>query len=243
MVPKRLALYAGAEDPLALFGTVCGMVFPVLMFPACILFSLAELLIPELARCAAAGSKRRIAYLTKRSLRIAMLYGFLMGGLMYLLSGPLCLRLYKSSDAGKYLSLFSLLAPMLYCDAITDAINKGMGQQKVSVRYNILTAAMDVILLFLLLPKYGMGGYFFSFLITHAVNFLLSLGLLIKTTGIRISLKTMVLTMGGTVLSVFLCIRLSPVIAAISFLLLFSSILTLTGVLKKEDAAWIKGLI
>ena len=243
MVPKRLALYAGAEDPLALFGTVCGMVFPVLMFPACILFSLAELLIPELARCAAAGSKRRIAYLTKRSLRIAMLYGFLMGGLMYLLSGPLCLRLYKSSDAGKYLSLFSLLAPMLYCDAITDAINKGMGQQKVSVRYNILTAAMDVILLFLLLPKYGMGGYFFSFLITHAVNFLLSLGLLIKTTGIRISLKTVVLTTGGTVLSVFLCIRLSPVIAAISFLLLFSSILTLTGVLKKEDAAWIKGLI
>ena len=29
MVPKRLALYQGASDPLSLFGTVCGMVFPV----------------------------------------------------------------------------------------------------------------------------------------------------------------------------------------------------------------------
>ena len=42
-------------SPLAAFGTVTGMVFPVLMFPACILFGLAELLIPELARCAAGG--------------------------------------------------------------------------------------------------------------------------------------------------------------------------------------------
>ena len=54
MVPKRLALNASVTDPLAAFGTVGGMVFPVLMFPACILFGLAELLIPELARCAAA---------------------------------------------------------------------------------------------------------------------------------------------------------------------------------------------
>ena len=62
MVPKRLALYPGTENPLAAFGTVCGMVFPVLMFPAAILFGLAELLIPELARCAAAGSRQRIQY-------------------------------------------------------------------------------------------------------------------------------------------------------------------------------------
>ena len=61
MVPRRLALFSGTDNPLALFGTVCGMVFPVLMFPACILFGLAELLIPELARCAASGSKKRIA--------------------------------------------------------------------------------------------------------------------------------------------------------------------------------------
>ena len=43
MVPKRLALYAGSLSPLAAFGIVCGMVFPVMMFPAAILFSLADL--------------------------------------------------------------------------------------------------------------------------------------------------------------------------------------------------------
>ena len=77
MVPKRLALNRAVRRPLAEFGRVSGMVFPVLMFPACILFGLAELLIPELARCAAAGSQNRIHYLIRRGLKIALLYGIL----------------------------------------------------------------------------------------------------------------------------------------------------------------------
>ena len=92
MVPKRLALFAGTDNPLATFGTVTGMVFPVLMFPAAILFGLAELLIPELARCAAAGSQKRICYLTRRSLRVALIYGCLFCGLLLLLADPLCVR-------------------------------------------------------------------------------------------------------------------------------------------------------
>ena len=79
MVPKRLARNLSVAEPLAAFGLVSGMVFPVLMFPACILFGLTELLIPELARCSAAGSRQRICYLVRRSLRIALLYGLVFG--------------------------------------------------------------------------------------------------------------------------------------------------------------------
>ena len=105
MVPKRLALNTSVANPLAAFGTVSGMVFPVLMFPACILYGLAELLIPELARCAAAGSKKRISYLVKRSLRVAMLYGVLFGGLLFLLAESLCATLDGNTEAGRFLKL------------------------------------------------------------------------------------------------------------------------------------------
>ena len=91
MVPKRLALFTGELTPLAAFGTVCGMVFPVLMFPAAILFALAELLIPELARCNAAGSNLRIRYLVKRSLKITIFYGCLCGGIMHLIANMVCI--------------------------------------------------------------------------------------------------------------------------------------------------------
>ena len=93
MVPRRLGLYAGTDDPLAAFGRVSGMVFPVMMFPAAILSSLAEVLIPELARCAAVGSRKRIRYLVRRNLRAALVYGLCCGGVLYLVSDPLCARL------------------------------------------------------------------------------------------------------------------------------------------------------
>ncbi len=244
MVPKRLALYPGAEAPLAAFGMVCGMVFPVLMFPAAILFALAELLLPELARCHAAGSRERIAYLARRSLKVAMLYGFLCGGVLYLLSDDLCQTLYHSAQAGAYLRRFAFLAPMLYCDAVTDAMTKGLGKQKICVRYNICTAAMDVAGLYLLLPKYGMTGYFVSFLISHLVNFVLSLRLLLRTAGRAATFSDPVFTAAATAAAV---LGASFVHGAVGRVLAFAGVffplLMLFGVLTKEDLTWIRSLV
>lgn len=244
MVPKRLGLYPGTDAPLAAFGIVCGMVFPILMFPAAILFALAELLIPELARCAAAESKQRIDYLVRRSLRIAMLYGCFCGGLLFLLAESLCETLYQNPDAGRYLKLYAFLAPMLYCDAITDAMIKGLGQQKICVRYNILTSTLDVIFLYLLLPKYGMFGYFISFFVTHLLNFCLSLQKLIKITNISIPFYIPALTCSATLAAIFGASFLSYIPLQISaYLALLLSLLTLFRVISREDIFWVKGLL
>ncbi|MBR5529316.1 MAG: polysaccharide biosynthesis C-terminal domain-containing protein, partial [Oscillospiraceae bacterium] len=244
MVPKRLALYGGVTTPLAAFGMVCGMVFPILMFPAAILFGLAELLIPELARCAAAGSRQRVEYLVKRSLKVALLYGCFFCGAEFLLSELLCLRLYKNTEAGHYLKLYALLIPMLYCDAITDAMTKGLGQQKACVRYNILTSSIDVALLFVLLPRYGMQGYYFSFLVTHLLNFILSLRRLLKISKCKISISAALLTLGACAGGIWSAGYLqTPFGKAVSFTAVFLCLLCLFGVVGKEDVSWIRGLI
>ena len=244
MVPKRLALNTSVKNPLAEFGRVSGMVFPVLMFPACILFGLAELLIPELARCNAAGSGKRISYLVRRSLKVALLYGIFFSGLMFLLAESLCISLYGSTEAGQYLKLNALLIPMLYCDAIVDAMIKGMGQQTVSVRYNIFTNILDVVFLYLLLPKYGMMGYFFSFLITHLINFGLSLRRLLIITKEHIPLNVPLLTVAAAIAAIWgASIPAASVGRITAFILLLSSLLALLGILQKEDALWLKGLL
>jgi O-antigen/teichoic acid export membrane protein len=133
---------------------------------------------------------------------------------------------------------------MLYCDAITDAMTKGLGQQRACVRYNICTSAMDVALLFLLLPRYGMEGYFFSFLVTHLLNFGLSLRRLTKISGVAIPFSAPALTVAAAGFGVlgagFLAGAWGRVIA---FLGLFGSVLTLFGVLSRADLRWLKGLI
>lgn len=242
MVPKRLALYTA--DSLALFGTICGMVFPILMFPAAILFGLTELLIPEMARCNAAGNKRRILYLMRRSLRLALVYGTLCSGILYLAAPQICLALYGSAQAGIYLRWFAPLTVMLYCDIVTDAMIKGLGQQKASVRYNILTSVMDVTFLFFLLPKHGVKGYFLSFLITHAVNFLLSIRRLMKITQQSISVLAPTATLACGVGAVVASAALdSPLLRCLSFAAILSCLLFMLRVLSKEDLQWIKGLV
>lgn len=244
MVPKRLAMNPNVLDPLAAFGLVSGMVFPVIMFPAAILFGLCELLIPEMARCAAAGSSERIRYLMRRSLRVALVYGMTFGGLIFLLRRYLCLRLYGNEDAATFMGLYALMIPMLYCDALTDAMTKGLGQQTACVRYNILTSGLDVIFLYLLLPKYGMMGYFVSFLLTHLINFLLSLRRLLKITGESIS-PTLPLRAGvALAFSVWICSLLNtPVARAVSYLLVLGSLLFLLRLANRDDLRWMRNLM
>lgn len=244
MVPKRLALYAGIASPLAAFGTVCGMVFPILTFPMAILYGLTELLIPELARCNAAGSHQRITHLVKQSLRIALLFGALCSCVLFLSAKELCIRLYGSPDAGRYLRWFAPLAVMLYCDGVTDAMIKGLGQQKASVRYNIITNSMDVALLYVLLPDLGIAGYFISFAVTHVINFALSLRRLLKITGISISISIPVRVLLVAILAVWLAGFVDhALLAPIGGVCILCCGLILCGVLKSGDYLWLKKLI
>lgn len=244
MVPKRLKLNMSTKDPLSSFGVVSGMVFPVMMFPACILFGLAELLVPEISRCLAAGHNKRIRYLVKRGLKVALTYGIFFGGFICILSDFLCIRLYRNTEAGSFLRMYSLLIPVLYCDIITDAVIKGLGQQTYCVKINIFTSSLDVFLLFLLLPKFGMIGYFVSFMLTHFLNFALSIHRLLRLTHVNIPAYTPLFSVSALLLS----IRISsastfPLVRAVSYPVILCCMLFLMGVIKRDDVHWVHGLL
>ena len=244
MVPRRLALYAGGGDPLAAFGRISGMVFPVLMFPSAILSSLAEVLIPELARCAAVGSRNRIRYLVRRNLRAALVYGLCCGGLLFLLAEPLCSRLYPGQDIALLMRRFSLLVPMLYCDLLADAMTKGLGQQAACARYSMISNVLDVTMMYFILPQYGVDGYFFSFALTHALNFALSLRKVLQIGGVRLSCHFPVLAPAAAAFAVLggSCFS-GPLRQIAAFLGLFFGLCFYTGTLGRGDIRWLRGLI
>lgn len=244
MVPKRLALYEGVQSPLAAFGMVCGMVFPIMMFPAAILFGLSELLVPELARCAAVGSRRRISYLVGRCLHIGLLYGCACAGVIFLTADGLCGAIYHTAAPAPYLKAFALLIPMLYADSLIDAMTKGLGQQTACVRYNILTSALDVALLFVLLPRFGLHGYFCSFFVTHFINFCLSLRRLLVVSGYAMSAMQPLLTLLAAAASMAgAALAVGPLVRAFGFLGIFFCLLCLLGVVKKADFQWARALV
>ena len=228
---------------LADYGTIHGMVFPVMMLPCTVLYALADLLVPRLARCLAEGNHRRTQFLTRHALRSGTIFSAAVGGFLFVLSDPLGQLLYRSQDAARYLRLFAPLVPILYLDCIVDGIHKGLGQQIYCVRVNTLTNLMDVIFLFLLLPRFGIGGYLFTYTLTHVINFYLSVRKLLQLTDLRPDLRFLFRTAVSVIaVTAFLSLYMPDgnhlpglLIRGGLYLVLLAMLLTLTGTVDKPE--------
>lgn len=184
LIPWGLGRFGGSHtQAMADYGVIHGMVFPVLMFPCTVLYAVADVLVPELARCRAEENQRRIRHVAGRCLRQGFLYAAAVAALLWLLAMPLGQLLYRTDDAGRYLRLFAPAVVMLYLDCLVDGMHKGLGQQVYTVRVNTLTSILDVALLYLLLPRWGIAGYYVSFWVSHGMNFYLSIRRLGKLAG------------------------------------------------------------
>ena len=250
LVPKGLKRGGrDGEAAIADYGTVCGMVFPVITFPSVILYSISDLLVPEMARCQAKGRGERVKFLAEQCLRLTMLMAAAAAGLGLGLGRQLGELLFSSTQAGEYICMFSLLVLLLYPDAITDGMLKGLGQQLHSVRYNTLTSLFDVGMLAILLPTHGMGGFLAAFTVSHGLNFFLSLSRLIHVTGYQPKFRATVkaaLSVGAGWF-VLRGIPVAPTIPGVLlgggvFLAVYGALILLTGALTKEDIRWILGM-
>ena len=123
-------------------------------------------------------------------------------------------------------------------------MNKGLGLQKICVRVNIFTAALDVLGLYILLPEFGMRGYFISFFVTHLINAGLSLRLLLKKTGLHIPMRIPALVGLALTVAVLLTgVLENPAGKTALFLLASYSILWLAGVIYTEDLKWLLAMV
>ncbi len=250
IIPRRLALFAGTVNAMADYGVLHGMVFPVLMFPTAILASLADLLVAEFSRCSQRRGQVRVRYLARQGLRVSWLFGICAGGAVFAAARPLGQLLYRSEAAGACLRLYAPLVPILYLDIVVDAMCKGLGQQSANARYNLLTNLMDVVLLWLLLPRFGMGGYYFSFAASHLVNFSLSLRRLGRSAGLRFSPGPAVKSAFCGAVAALPVFLLRPQAGAAGallpmgcYLLALASLWLLFRVVGWKDVLWLLGLL
>lgn len=175
LIPRGLRLSGlGAETALAGYGVVHGMALPAVLFPACLLFALAELLVPELTEAQVQGDAAGILRMV-RKLRIATLwYALLTGFVLLLLAQPIAEHVFHTPEAAHYIRMFAPLVPIMNLDTVTDGCLRGLGQQGRVMIINILDAAMGVVLVWFLLPRYGLLGYIVMIWVTETGNFLLS---------------------------------------------------------------------
>ena len=101
-----------------------------------------------------------------------------------------------------------------------------------------------MILLFFLLPQYGMEGYFLSFVITHLINFILSLRRLLKISIRRIPFFIPAISVGSAIFAAQAAVLIpTAAFRCFGFLLILGCLLFLFRVLTREDVRWISSLV
>lgn len=257
LIPRGLESYgADRTASLSAYGTVSGMAMPVLLFPSALCAVFSSLIIPELSELSARSEKIKndteICYMVRRAFGAALLFGIGTAGIFVCFSQPLGQLIYKSSDAAKYIGILAPLVPLMYFDMTVDGMLKGLGQQLYCMRVNILDAAVSILLISVLLPKYGITGYITCIYITETMNVALSSGRLFYITGAklmifkRIFMPLFCIAGACSVSTLLLLPEKAPGKTSVAGMIISAALymffLLATSTLSGEDAAWIKKL-
>ena len=181
LVPRGLrAAGYSANTALSGYGTIQGMVLPVLYFPACILGAAAELIVPELTANQVQEDRKGIRRTAGELLRLSVLFSLAVALFLFICADALGMLIYDSREAGRYIRILAPLVPIMYTDMSVDGCLKGLGEQVWSMGVNILDALLGLLLTWQLLPRHALAAYIGILYATEIFNFALSIGRLLR---------------------------------------------------------------
>ncbi len=237
----------GSKSAFATYGIVSQMSLPVIMFPAALLGALGEVLVPRLTEAQVQGRKIGISYIVNRALRLGVIFSFGVAGVMFFFSQPLGRGIYKSIEAGEYIKIFAPLVPIVYIDCVTDGCLKGLNQQLHSMMYNVMEGIINVVLLFVLLPKTAIMGYIAVMYIKEIFNAFLSIRRLSKVTQVDFMswgmLTSLISLYGAKVLCDTINLAAPFGVMIFIYLLFYVTLLYILSAISREDIKWIISLL
>ena len=175
LIPKQLRKREDSStDALADYGTLHGMALPLILYPMSPLSSFSGLLVPEFAEGLSSGNKDRLSRITTETVNTTLTYATVVSVLLFVFSEELGFVVYNSYGAGKYIALIAPIVPIMYLDHVTDSMLKGIGEQVYSMWVNISDSLLSIVLVWILIPRMGIGGYAFVIVVMEGYNFILS---------------------------------------------------------------------
>ncbi len=186
-IPWGLSRYGlDKSESLSAYGVMHGMVMPLVMFPSAVLYSFAGLLVPELSECRAVGNEKRVISIGEKVFRASLFFSICVAGIFLSFSEVIGISMYQSAEAARQLHLIAALIPVMYLDSAVDGMLKGLGEQVYCMKVNVVDSAMCLVLVFVLVPAFGIDGYIALLIISEMVNASLSIMRLVKVTGLKI---------------------------------------------------------
>ncbi len=257
MIPAGLRKFgATTKQALSQFGQI-GMAMPIIFFPCGILAAVGTLLIPEVSEAYAVKNMRRVQYIFGKVFKNTVLLAILFAGVFTAFAKDFSLLIYQNGDIARLLMLLAPLVPLIYLDFIVDSMLNGLNQQVQTLKINILDSSLRVLLIFFLVPEFGLDAYIIILYVSALINGTLSIRRLLISSETKIPFV-------GWIIKPLVCVASSAMVVKILFaiiplgdsvsawcltlkvvlmLALYIFLLFITRCLERDDVSWFKRMI
>lgn len=206
LIPISLEKY-GMSYAIALsnYGTINGMVMPILLFLSVFVNSFASLLVPEFSRLLAGNNVKRMKFVCENIFQKAYCFSIGIGACLFFFSSEISYMIYQNLNCDFWIKILSPLVFFMYIDTIIDNLLKGVNESFKVMCCNILDLVSTIAILYFLVPIFGMKGYIFSIYFSEILNFTISSYQLRKKIKFDFSFKNyMLLPIFASILSFFI---------------------------------------
>jgi len=144
----------------AQYGSLQGMVIPILLLPSALTAALSVSLIPSLSEAAARKDMVTVHARLHQSLRLSLVTGAPFAVIMFVLAEPLCTILYNQPQAGAMLKMMAPIALFIYMQAPLQAALQALDRPGTALFNSLFGAIVKLILILLLVsqPSIGIKG-------------------------------------------------------------------------------------
>lgn len=207
LIPQRLSLYGlTPAESLSEYGKLTGMATPVVYFPSMLTGALATALVPAIAEAVAmkriTAANRQIS----RSIRLTLIFGFLFTSLFVSFSTDIANLIYPGQNVGSLLFLLSFTGAFFYVQQTLIGVLNGLGKETITLKYSMITSIIRLGFVWFVIPYSGMYGYIAALFFTNIIGSVLSLRIVIKTTGMSLEIgdwliKPLVAALSGAIVT------------------------------------------
>lgn len=184
------------------YGSLQGMVIPLLLLPGALTSSLAVSLVPSLSEAAARRDLPTIHKRMHQALRLALVTGAPFAVLMYILAVPLCSLLYGNADTAPMLRLMAPFALFLYVQAPLQAALQAMDRPGRALINTLIGAVVKIILIVTLAsrPEYGIYGAIIAIMVNSILVTLLHGYSVVKLISLSLKVTDTIKTLGAMII-------------------------------------------
>lgn len=168
LIPMMLQIYGYSRgNSLEIYGIIMGMAIPVILFPAALTNSVAQLLIPNVS-C----NEKNPATLKKISGR-AFYFSIIFGGLcifFYITIGNrIVCRIFNEPSLKYYVTCLSFISPFIFLSSTYKSMLHAVGRTMTVLAGSMLSELINIFFIVFFIPKIGINAFLLGMVISQCI--------------------------------------------------------------------------